>query len=113
MSAHRWLVLQVSNGGAAGRELLMHSWTEETDAERRLDYLWGASLSREADTVDFLARVVVSDDAPDHERLFAANCLVRLGDTPRIAPVLKRACLRISDSNVRPAFEELLWLWYS
>jgi hypothetical protein len=113
MSAHRWLVMQVSNGGAVGRELLMQSWLEEADPERRLDYLWGASLSREPDTVEFLLGVVVSDDVPDHERLFAANCLVRLGETPRVAPTLKRACLAVTDRDVRPAFEELLWLWYS
>jgi HEAT repeat protein len=113
MSAHRWLVLQVSNGGVAGRELLMQSWAEEADPERRLDYLWGASLSRESDTVEFLLGVVVRDDAPDHERLFAANRLVRSGDTPRVAPTLKRACLGVTDPVVRPAFVELLWLWYS
>ena len=70
-------------------------------------------MSREPDTLEFLIEVLMSEAAPDHERLFAANCLVRLGDTPRVAPTLKRACLGLTDPGARPAFEELLWLWYS
>jgi HEAT repeat protein len=113
MTAHRWLVLQVSNGGSAGRGLLMESWRNEADPQMKLDYLWGASLSREPDTVAFLIEVVLSEGALDHERLFSADCLTRQGDTQRIAPILKRACLAVTDPEVRPAFEELLWLWYS
>ncbi len=113
MSAHRWLTLQVSNGGEVGRELLMKSWREEADPLRRLDYLWGASMSREPDTIEFLIEVVLSERALDHERLFAADCLTKQGDTQRVAPTLKRACLRVTDRQVRPAFEELLWVWYS
>ena len=113
MPAHRWLTLQVSNGGAVGRGLLMERWRVEADPERRLDFLWAASMSRESDSVDFLIEVVLSDEAPDHERLFAADCLTKRGETPRVAPTLKRACLGVKDPEVRPAFEELLWLWYS
>ena len=29
-----------------------------------------------------------------------------------VAPLLKRACLEITDPDVRPAYEGLLWLWY-
>ena len=70
-------------------------------------------MSREPDTIEFLIEVVLSERALDHERLFAADCLTKQGDTQRVAPTLKRACLRVTDRQVRPAFEELLWVWYS
>ena len=55
----------------------------------------------------------MDSNVPDYERLFAADCLTQLGDTARGAPLLKRACLTITDEVVRPAFESLLWTWYA
>ena len=112
LSTHRWIVLQISNGGPLAREVLARSWRSEEDAERRMDYLWGASLTREADALEFLIEVVMDNKIPDHERLYAADCLAKLGSTPRVAPILKRACLDITDPGARPAFEALLWTWY-
>lgn len=112
LSAHRWVVLQCSNGGPGSRRALMDAWAVESDAEKRLDFLWGASFSREADAIELLIEVAMSSEAADHERLYAADCLTRLGVTERVAPLLKRACLEITDPDVRPAFEGLLWLWY-
>jgi len=112
LSAHRWLCLQVSNGGSIGQDTLIAAWRSEADPERRLDYLWAASMSRGSETVDFLVEVALGVASPDYERLFAAECLTRLGETLVVAPVLKRACLTITDPLVRPAFEELLWRWY-
>ena len=77
-----------------------------------MDYLWGASLTREKDGLEFLLEVVMDTGVPDHERFFAADRLTRLGSTPRVAPLLKRACLTITDEQARPAFEGLLWTWY-
>ena len=113
LSTHRWLVLQMSNGGPVGREVLVEAWRSEEDPERRMDYLWGASLTREEDALDFLLVVVLAGDVPDHERLYAADCLTRLGSTPRVAPLLKRACLGITNAEIREAFERLLWIWYA
>jgi len=112
MPAHRWLVMQVSNSGQMGRAALSSAWSHEADAERRMDYLWGASLSTEEDAREFLLEVVMSPDAVDYERIYAADRLARMGPTPMVAPVLKRACLGVTDAEVRPAFEELLWTWY-
>jgi hypothetical protein len=78
----------------------------------RLDYLWASSLSAEQDTRDFLMEVVISNNSHDHEQLFAAERLVKLGPSSVVAPVLKRACLRVEDELVRPAFQALLWTWY-
>ena len=112
MPAHRWLVMQASNSGQVGRAALSAAWAREEEGERRMDYLWGASLSAEEDTREFLLEVVMSPEAFDYERIYAADRLARMGPTPMVAPILKRACLGITDAVVRPAFEELLWTWY-
>jgi hypothetical protein len=112
MPAHRWLFLQVSNGGSQCRSSLVDAFYEETSIERRFDLLWAASFSAEEDARVFLMDVVLRDDSLDHERLYAADRLTKLGPTLVVAPVLKRACLRIKDAKVRPAFESLLWTWY-
>ncbi len=112
MPARRWILMQMSNGGALGRAPLARAFNEEESIELRLDYLWAASLSSEDDTRTLLLGVVLGDESHDHERLFAADRLTKMGPTPLVAPVLKRACLRIEDRLVRPAFESLLWTWY-
>lgn len=112
LTTHRWIVLQISNGGPAARAVLAERWATEGDAARRMDYLWGASLTREPDGLEFLIEVVLGEDVPDYERLYAAQCLTRLGESVRVAPLLKRACLSITDRDARPAFERLLWTWY-
>ena len=112
MSTRRWLLMQMSNGGPIGRSPLAGAYREEESIEHRLDYLWAASLSAEDDTRSFLMAVALSDESLDHERLFAAERLTKLGPTPVVAPVLKRACLRVRDPRARPAFESLLWTWY-
>ena len=90
----------------------MRAYRNEVRVEHRLDYLWAASLSAEADTREFLMEVVLGEESLDHERLFAAYRLTKLGPTTLVAPVLKRACLRVEDARVRPAFQSLLWTWY-
>jgi HEAT repeat protein len=112
MATRRWLVLQMSNGGPEGRAPLVRAYRDEDRVEHRFDYLWAASLSAETDARDFLLEVVIGDESLDHERLFAAYRLTKLGSTPIVAPVLKRACLRVEDARVRPAFQSLLWTWY-
>jgi hypothetical protein len=112
MSAHRWIVMQMSNGGALGRAPLARAYRDEDSIELRLDYLWAASLSSEEDTRAFLMEVVLGEESLDHERLFAAERLTKMGPSAVVAPVLKRACLRVEDPLVRPAFESLLWTWY-
>ncbi|MDE0892538.1 MAG: hypothetical protein OSB14_10170, partial [Planctomycetota bacterium] len=112
MPVHRWLFLQVSNGGPQCRASLVDAFYKETSIERRFDLLWAASFSAEEDARAFLMDVVLRDDCLDHERLYAADRLTKLGPTSVIAPILKRACVRIKDAKVRPAFESLLWTWY-
>ncbi len=112
MPARQWVAMQLSNGGEPGRAALARAFDAEKLERNRMDYLWAASLSAEEDTRAFLTSVVLADASRDHERLFAADRLVKLGPTQVVAPVLKRACLRIEDPLVRPAFQALLWTWY-
>ncbi len=112
MPARQWIAMQLSNGGHFGRAALSLAFEEEDLLRDRMDYLWAASLSAEQDTRDFLMRLVIDDSSYDHERLFAAERLVKLGPTKVVAPLLKRACLRVEDKQVRPAFQALLWTWY-
>ena len=112
MPARQWIAMQLSNGGPIGRAALSQAFEEEELLRDRMDYLWAASLSAEQDTREFLMQVVIDDASYDHERLFAAERLVKLGPTSVVAPLLKRACLRIEDEQVRPAFQALLWTWY-
>ena len=46
------------------------------------------------------------------EVLYAANQLANMGPAERVAPLLKRVALGITDRSVRPALNNLLWAWY-
>jgi hypothetical protein len=112
LGAHRYLTMQASNTGEAGLELLREAWRLEEDPARRFDLLWSATLHHDEATRRFLFEVVTAERTLPHERLWAAERLAREGPASEVAPVLKRVNLRITDREVRPAFECLLWRWY-
>ncbi len=107
-----WLILQASNSGSAGREVLRAAWRSEDDLERRFDLLWAASLEHDAETRAFLLEVLDAPRSEAHERLHVAERLAREGPASLVAPRIKRANLRMSDPVFRPAMECLLWRWY-
>lgn len=111
MSAHRWLVRQAGNT-PQGREVLMQAWEEEPDARRRLDLIEAAAFGSDDSTRAFLDVVLRSERTEPHEFLYAADRAVRLGPAHVVAPLLKRRALAMSDREVRPALQCLLWRWY-
>lgn len=111
LPAQRWLVRQVGNT-AVGRELLRESWRFEDELALRFDLLEAASFGRDDVTRDFLLEVVEGQHATPFERLYASDRLARQGPSARIAPVLKRAALRETHPEVRPAMDCLMWRWY-
>lgn len=112
MDPHRFHVLHVGNTGPQGLALLRELYAAEADPLRRMDYLWGATFGLDEATRAFLEGVVLSDASSPHEKLLAADRLVRMGPAGRIAPLLKRATLRVEHAEVRAALQCLLWDWY-
>ena len=112
LSAHRFLTLQISNTGTAGHEVLRTAWSEENDPELRFDLLWAGSLSHDQATQRFLLEVLQAERSLPQERLWVAERLAREGPASEVAPLLKRATLRMSHRDFRPAMECLLWRWY-
>ena len=110
--AHRYLSLQASNTGPVGLEMLRQAWGEESDPRRRLDLLWAATTQHDEVTRGFMLEAVQAPDTLPHERLWLAERLAREGPAEEIAPLLKRVNLRVTDREVRPALECLLWRWY-
>ncbi len=112
MSAHRWLTIHASNTGAIGRAVLAQAWSDEADLERRMDYLWAATVGHDAQTSAFLKQVLMAERSAPHERLYVADRLAHEGPAAEVAPLIKRAMMRMSDPIMRPAMNCLLWRWY-
>jgi hypothetical protein len=111
MSAHRWLVRQAGNT-PEGRAVLAGGWQDESDPRRRLDLIEAVAFGSDDLARDFLFGVIRSERAAPHELLYAADRSVRLGPASEVASLLKRRALALSDPEVRPALQCLLWRWY-
>jgi hypothetical protein len=110
--AERWIMLQAGNVGEPGLDVLLERLDGETDPLRRVDLVEALTMrggDRARDAV--LARVGEGEGTP-YEILYAADRLVRMGPAARVAPVLKRATLRIEQPDVRAALQCLLWASY-
>lgn len=112
MSLHRFHVLHVGNTGPQGLALLRERFVADQDPARRMDYLWGATGGADEPTRQFLIEVLLAEQSSPYEKLLAADRLVRLGPGLEIAPLLKRATLRVDHPQVRVALQCLLWQWY-
>jgi len=110
--ARRWLTVQAGNTGDAAHPELLERLAAEPDPARRVDYLDALSTRGGASAREALLEFVQSERATPYEILFAASRLVRIGPTAQVAPVLKRATLRVSQDDVRRALQCLLWMWY-
>jgi len=113
LDAHRWLARSAGNAGPEARAYLAELWRSEDDEARRMDLLEAAGGARDEAARRFLIELVDGERATEIERLVAAQWLVRLGPTREIAPLLKRAALRLEGDDTRRAFDCLLWTWYS
>jgi len=112
LHAHRWLMLQVGNTGEAGQRLLARELERERDVVRRLDLIEGLSVRPTERARQALLELVELGEASPYEILYAADRLVRLGPAAEVAPVLKRATLRVVQPDVRLALQCLLWASY-
>jgi HEAT repeat protein len=111
--AHRWFLQQAGNTGPAGWSFLRARWDEETDPARRMDIVMACSYEITTErSREFLIAVVESERSTPFEVLYAAQFLARRGPSARIAPILKRATLRIEQPEVRRALNCMLWEWY-
>lgn len=111
-SAHRFFTLQCSNTGPRGFEVLREAWRHETDGERRFDLLWAGSVGHDDGTREFLIEVLTAEQALPHERLWVAERLAQEGPASLVAPLIKRATLRMNHPDFRPSMECLLWRWF-
>jgi hypothetical protein len=112
ISSRRWLVMQASNTGPAGVDVLRERWRNESDPGLRFDLLWSGTLGHDEGTREFLLEVLEAERGAPQERLYAAERLAREGPASLVAPRIKRANLRMADPVFRPAMNCLLWRWY-
>ncbi len=111
-SAHRWFLTQIGNTGEEGWRFVRGLWRQETDPVKRVDLLMASCYDRGEAGRAFLEEALDSGRMTPLEVLFAARELARMGPAERVAPRLKRVALSISDRDVRPALNNLLWSWY-
>ncbi|HVS11934.1 MAG TPA: HEAT repeat domain-containing protein [Planctomycetota bacterium] len=112
LHGRRWLMLQVGNTGEPGQRLLARELERERDVVRRLDLIEGLSVRPTELARQALLELVELGEASPYEILYAADRLVRLGPAAEVAPVLKRATLRVVQPDVRMALQCLLWASY-
>jgi hypothetical protein len=108
----RWLVLQIGNAGEPGQRYLVDALAAESDPLRRLDLIEALSANPTERARDWLLERADAVDVEPYELLYIADRLVRMGPQERVAPVLKRATLRVEQADVRRALQGLLWTWY-
>ncbi|MCB9904020.1 MAG: hypothetical protein H6831_06405 [Planctomycetes bacterium] len=109
---HRWLARSAGNAGPKARAYLAELWGTEPDEARRMDLLEAAGGAQDDTARGFLVGLVEGERATEVERLVSAQWLVQLGPAREVAPLLKRAALRLAGDETRRAFECLLWTWY-
>jgi hypothetical protein len=107
-----WLPMQAGNGGDAAQPLLWARLVRERDPVRRLDLLAALSLRGGNAARDRMLELIDSGSLAPYELLFAADRVVVIGPTGVVAPVLKRATLRVDQDDVRRALQGLLWRSY-
>jgi hypothetical protein len=112
LRAHRWCLLQASNGGVEAQELIVEQLARETDPLRRVDLIWALAFHRTDLAREVLASEALRTDRPDLERLYAAERLIRLGPSATVAPLLKRVPSSFRNPAARRALQCLLWRWY-
>ena len=112
LPAHRWYVMQAGNTGPESRAWLRERWDEELDPAWRVDLVAASSFEKDEPSRQFLLRVLDSERTTPLEMLHAANLLVHHGPTATLAPLLKRAVMRVTDPKVRPALNCLMNEWY-
>ena len=110
--AHRWLVLQLANGGPAAVERLALELAREVEPARRLDLLEALSAPGSDAARAALLDFVQTDGEDPSLLLYAASRLASIGPARSVLPVLKRVCLRIEEPRARTGFQCLLWHWY-
>jgi len=108
----RWLVLQIGNAGEVGQRYLIEALASEEAPLRRLDLIEALSSTPTERARDWLLERAEAPGVAPYELLFIADRLVRLGPLERVAPVLKRATLRVEQDDVRRSMQGLLWTWY-
>jgi HEAT repeat protein len=112
ITAHRWCVGQAYNAGPEARAVLRERLAEERDPFRRLDLIGMIWQDSDPDALEVLLGVVSDDTLDRHERLYAAERLLHMGASSRVAPVLKALYWESTDPVLRPGLQCLLWAWY-
>lgn len=112
MPAGRWLVELVGNTGEPGQRLLASELPQATDPLRRLDLIEGISMRGGPFALQTLLALAESETCGPYEILYVADRLTRIGTVAEVAPVLKRATLRVEQPDVRIALQSFLWFHY-
>lgn len=112
ITGHLWCLGQVYNAGPEARVVLRERLAVETDPFRRLDLIFYIWQDPHPDAIEVLLGVVTDDTRDRHERLYAAERLLHMGASDRVAPVLKAIYWESTDPVLRPGLQCLLWVWY-
>jgi hypothetical protein len=110
--AHRWLCLQVANTREAGAPLVVERLSRERDPSKRIDLIEALAAPGGDRARDELATLLQGDSLSPYEILYVAERSITLGPAKRVAPLVKRATLRVQQGDVRLALQCLLWSSY-
>ncbi len=109
LRSHRWFMLQAGNTLPAGSAVLREALLLETDPLRRLDAITVLTGDSSEETVRVLSDIASGTTATsDFEALYVGTRLLRTRPANEIAPLLKRAALRMRDERARRALECVL-----
>lgn len=110
--AERWLTLQAANTTAAAQPFFRGELDRERDPLRRIDLLEALALKGGDGARTALLELLEGDTLSPYEVLYAAERLTHIGPAEIVAPVLKRATLRVQQNDARRALQCLLWMNY-
>lgn len=108
----RWCVGQAFNAGEEARQAIRERLEVEEDPFRRLDLIQFIWQDFTKTSFDILVAVVDNDELNPHERLYAADRLVRMGRSDEALPTLKRVYRTSTSAVLRPGLHCLLWVWF-
>ncbi|MEM9380912.1 MAG: hypothetical protein AAGB93_13245 [Planctomycetota bacterium] len=112
ISGYRWCTGQAINAGPGAHAAIRARLEVEEDPFKRLDLISFVWQDFAPESLDVLLAIIDDEARSPYERLYAADRAIRMGDSERVVPVLKRIYRGDAPPVLTGGLHCLLWIWF-